>query len=92
MLEIDPNNFRAKAGLNNALSVKQAKEEEQQQAQARRSLQQAEAAMKKGDYLAAIAAYESALKLQPGNQQLQAALQKARDARRAECEIIGCED
>lgn len=47
--------------------------------------------MKKGDYDSAIASYGTALALDPGDSKLQAELQKARDARKAECEIIGCD-
>ncbi len=51
---------------------------------------QAEEAMKQGDYLTASERYQTALSLNPGNAGLKQLLQKARDARQAECDIIGC--
>ena len=81
-LALDPNNSRARSGLANARLIKEdrEREEEQRQRQVRDQLTKADEAMKRGDYSAAIAAYEAALALDPDNEEIQRGLQKAREA------------
>ena len=82
VLALDPNNSRARSGLANARLIKEdrEREEEQRQRQVREQLMKADEAMKRGDYSAAIAAYEAALALDPDNEEIRRGLQKAREA------------
>lgn len=74
VLKLDPNNFRAQSGLANAQLLKEDHE------RIRDYVAKAEEAMKKGEYSAAIQAYEAALALDPDNEGIKQALQNAREA------------
>ena len=82
ILRVSPNNSRARSGLATAQLMKEdhEREEQQRQVQVRDLVARAEDAVKRGDYSSAIQAYERALALDPDNEDIKQALQKAREA------------
>ena len=82
ILRVSPNNSRARSGLATAQLMKEdhEREEQQRQAQVRDLVARAEDAVKRGDYSSAVQAYERALALDPDNEDIKQALQKAREA------------
>ena len=82
ILRVSPNNSRARSGLANAQLIKEdhEREEQERQTQVRDFVTRAEDAVKRGDYSSAVQAYESALALDPDNEDIKQALQKAHEA------------
>lgn len=82
ILRVSPNNSRARSGLATAQLMKEdhEREEQQRQAQIRDLVVRAEDAVKRGDYSSAVQAYEKVLALDPDNEEIKQALQKAREA------------